>query len=291
MKYYDIVGAYLDNELEGEALRDFKTELATNPALNKELEFQQQLIEGIKENRMLDLKTRLDNIPVSGGAGAMTFGKIVSGVVILAGVGYGVFKIIGIDESSTQQPDIISEVVENRPDAIQPATEDEPNQNLSEEEAGRVQKETVITRKQDTVEDNAMEKLNSGDIITPDVPEPIDEFETDKISEDDIVVPSKNLGTMEYPDESNLEISIISNRRKYKFHYQVKTGQLILYGNFDEEPYQLLEINAGNDKHLYLYFKGKYYEIDKKTQEVAPLIKITNRKLISALNKLKDKSP
>ena len=136
-----------------------------------------------------------------------------------------------------------------------------------------------------------MEKLNTEDIITPDVPEPIDEFETDKISEDDIEVPSKNLGIMEYPNESNLEISIIRNKRKYNFHYQVKTDQLILYGNFDEEPYQLLEINVGNDKHLYLYFKGMYYEIDKKTQEVAPLIKITNRKLISALNKLKDKSP
>lgn len=291
MNYYDIVGAYLDSELEGEALRDFKTELTTNPALNKELEFQQQLIEGIKENRRLDLKTRLDNIPVSGGAGTITFGKIVTGVVILAGVGYGVFTIFGMDESSTQQPGIISEVVENSPDVIQNAPEDKTDQTLSKEESSSVKKETVIKREQDTAEDNTMEKLNTEDIITPDVPEPIDEFETDKISEDDIEVPSKNLGIMEYPNESNLEISIIRNKRKYNFHYQVKTDQLILYGNFDEEPYQLLEINVGNDKHLYLYFKGMYYEIDKKTQEVAPLIKITNRKLISALNKLKDKSP
>ncbi len=288
--YYDIVGAYMDNELEGEALRDFKDEIATNPALRKELEFQKQLIDGIKENRRLELKTRLDKILVSGGAGTMTIVKIVSGVVILAGIGYGVFTFLGMDESSTLAPETIPEIVEPGPDAIQPASEEEQGQNLTGEDAGSVKKETEITHFQDITEDNAMEKLNTEAIITPDVPEPIDEFDTDTISEDDIEVPSKNLGTMEYPDESNLEISIINTRRKYNFHYQVKTGQLILYGNFDEEPYQLLEINAGTDKHLYLYFKGKYYEINKKTEEISPLLEITNRTLISALNKLKDQN-
>jgi len=89
--------------------------------------------------------------------------------------------------------------------------------------------------------------------------------------------------------ESQLEIEIISNKRKYPFHYQVIEGRLLLYGDFSEEPYELLEISINSEKELYLFFKDKYYEIEETASEATPLQPVTNKSIVRELEKLKNK--
>jgi len=108
-------------------------------------------------------------------------------------------------------------------------------------------------------------------------------------AEEDLELPESALGSEEELADSNLEIEIITNKRKYPFHYQVIEGRLLLYGDFDEEPYELLEINVNSQKKLYLFFKKQYYEIEKDTTEISPLQGVSNKSLIRELEKIKNK--
>ena len=61
----EFVSGYLDNELSEVKHLEFENELLHNSELKEELNFQQDLINGIKEERRLKLKSRLDQIPVN----------------------------------------------------------------------------------------------------------------------------------------------------------------------------------------------------------------------------------
>jgi len=286
-KYYDLVGAYLDNELEGDQLDDFNKELTGNPDLKRELEFQQQLIEGIKASRRLELKSRLDNITVGRPSTTGSVIKILSGVVIVAGIGFGIYNFI-LKEEVPQQEIYISEadILEEPKQEEEPAV-NETGSNPVEEE--QIQEETPASERVKSVEIPPKQEAKSTEVITPDVPEPIEDFAPDNIDDEDLDVPSKNLGLTEAGVEPSLEVEIVSNRRRFDLHYQVLANRLILYGAFDEEPYQLLEINVNKEKQLYLYFKDRYYNLDRKASEITPLTEITNRSLIIELDKIKNK--
>lgn len=132
-------------------------------------------------------------------------------------------------------------------------------------------------------EDNTLENIE-----TPNVPQP-EAFEMENPAEEELELPETSLGTDEKPIESKFEIEIITNKRKYPFHYQVDSGRLLLYGDFDEEPYELLEINVNEEKKLYLYFKDQYYEIEESAAEITPLQKVSSKSMINELEKLKNK--
>jgi len=288
-KYYDLVGAYLDNELEGDHLDDFNKELTGNPDLKKELEYQHQLIEGIKANRRLELKSRLDNVTVGGPSTTGSVIKILSGAVIVAGIGFGIYNFI-LKEEDPQQ-----EIYTTEADIFEePKQEEEPvvietGSDPVEEEP--TQEETPASEGDKSVEFQPDQEVKSTEVIIPDVPEPIEDFATDNIDDEDLDVPSKNLGLTEAGAEPSLEVEIISNRRRFDFHYQVLEDRLILYGTFDEEPYQLLEINLNKEKQLYLYFKDRYYNLNRNANEITPLTEITNSSLIIELDKIKNKDP
>ena len=112
----------------------------------------------------------------------------------------------------------------------------------------------------------------------------------ENLSEEELELPETTLGSEEKPMESEFEIEIISNKRKYPFHYQVNSGRLLLYGDFDEEPYEFLEINVNEEKKLYLFFKDQYYEIEESATEITPLRRVSSKSLINELEKLKNKS-
>ena len=126
--YIEKVGAFLDNELDGDELVRFNEDLAQNPALVEELNFQKELIEGIKNNRRTELKARLDNVQIGNGFWSGTAVKLVSGVVIVAGIGYGIFELSNSPDSpdsnemqttevTSLDQDTSSEVPEQTPEA------------------------------------------------------------------------------------------------------------------------------------------------------------------------------
>ena len=83
---------------------------------------------------------------------------------------------------------------------------------------------------------------------------------------------------------ASIEVDINSAERKYKSHYQFANGKLILYGSFDNELYEIIEVNGQNSRSLFLYYKTGYSLLDESKKEVTLLKKITDPVLIQKLN-------
>ena len=278
--YFDLVGSYLDGELEPDQLQQFEQELERNPDLRQELGFHKELIEGIRANRMSELKARLDNVPVSGGGlSGGAIGKYIAGAVIVGGIGYGVVVLTDSPDSdlvpmetTTEQ---VTEAVEEPQPLVttQPAQEEDAPSTEVTEGNDEANEPTAVNQEQDSEEEAVM----------PSVPDPLEDFDSDVAAEEELDMPSTELTITEAPVKSNLEVEIITNKRRFDFHYQVVEDKLVLYGGFDEEPYELIEINTDSQQKLYLYFKSNYYAIERDALEIRPLDRINNTNLIQQL--------
>ncbi len=283
--YLEQVGAYLDGELIGDELTLFESELNSNQSLSSEVELQKELIEGIKAARKAELIARLENIPISSGAvstGVLT--KFIAGALILGGIGFGTYQFIKPEPQETiveKSLNPVKEIEEKIQDPIPSGKVEEktetksddttPNQSKVEEENEQV----VIKDETEFIPE----------IIVPVVPDPSEVI--DNVIEEDLEIPKAEIGTPDISENSTMEVEIVKHRR-FTFHYQVKGGKLILYGKFNEEPYQIIEINVNKEKQWYLYFKENYYSIDKDMSDITPLVPLTNESLVEELEKRKN---
>jgi len=285
--YFEQIDAYLDGELQGTELSAFESELASNESLATEISSQKELIEGINSYRSSQLIARFENLPVS--TGSITTGsiaKIVGSVIIIGSIGFGLFQWMTPEE-------VIA------PEAIVPITEDPIKKDITPKEVTE-QSETVEvvdakeqpketrTEPRKSVEkddDEPNEEAVSTPVVTPVVPNPI--LEDDSEVGEELEIPEAIIGNSDVTKKSGMEVDIISDS-KYAFHYKVVRSNLTLYGNFNEEPYQIIEINVNKEKHLYLYFKESYYSIDKTSNDITPLSPISNKSMILELEKRKN---
>src|SRR5690348_7043727 len=83
MENFDLIDDYLRGQLSGHEKEAFEKQLQADPSLQSEVDLQQQLIEGIKNARISELKTMLSQVPLTG---AMTSGVGLSAGQIAAGV-------------------------------------------------------------------------------------------------------------------------------------------------------------------------------------------------------------
>jgi hypothetical protein len=80
----------------------------------------------------------------------------------------------------------------------------------------------------------------------------------------------------------------IEKNRKYKLHYSYYENQLYLYGDFDKEPYELIDLKVTNNKGLYMYYQQKYYQLVDNTRSIAPLKEVKESDLIYKLEQLRN---
>ncbi|MEQ9307751.1 MAG: hypothetical protein RJQ14_27825, partial [Marinoscillum sp.] len=71
-------------------------------------------------------------------------------------------------------------------------------------------------------------------------------------------------------------------KKNESLKYKYFDGKLFLYGDFNDNPYEILEINGTTDRRLFLFYNKAFYsiEITDKIQELSP---IGNGKLIDEL--------
>src|ERR1043165_7040062 len=83
MENLDLIDNYLRGQLSGQEKEAFEKQLQVDPSLQSEVTLQHQLLEGIRKARVSQLKTTLNQVPVTG---AMTSGAGLSTMQIVAGV-------------------------------------------------------------------------------------------------------------------------------------------------------------------------------------------------------------
>lgn len=284
MKHIDKVAAYFDNELSEAERKDFLKELDSNPELKSEFVFQQQVVEGIQAVRKAELKAMLDNVPVAsvGTSSSSTIYKVLFGgaATILVGTGiYWYYFSSNTPAESVQEPVTIEYTNKEKTVEI-----DDSQIALEHKE---VENEEVLNSIEDKKqEEKATSKPTSTPKVNmPEMPSADDEFASQTLPEETLEIP-KTIRNASVNLNSKIDVEV-KMKKKYDFHYQFASGKLILYGNFDESLFEVLELNVQDESKLYLFYDSNYYYLSNKSGEIAELNAVKDQALKQKLENLR----
>lgn len=280
---------YLSGQMSPEEASLFESQLEVNPELQQEMNFQNDVIQGISQYRKLQLKSRLDAVNVSASWWTTlqysTVAQYIGGTILVALIGGGIYW--WADKWAVEE-------VENTPVEVEvPVTDNEPELTLiPKEETEKVEavktevSEETTPVKAETVriEESKTEKPGIKK-FTPNVKVPsagnVNEEKT--FTPDQLPVPAES--TSELEKNKPVDVEVIDTKTS-RIRYRYYSGKLFLYGNFTNEPYEILEINSTNGRSIYLYHLNAYYEILPSDKPVG-VREIVDEKLIQELSILR----
>jgi hypothetical protein len=278
MSNFELIDDYLANRLDAKERETFERQLGNDPALKSEVEIQRQIIEGIKQARVAELKAMLSKVPVSGGGAQIEFSvlRIAAGVIIagvLTAAAYYYFNPSDFPPIDNAAADV------TQSDKVIPK-EDKPESSIIEPETEKVG--PAATPEDQNEKDK---KVKSKEESTKPVVKP-------KI---DLVDPSADLQEDEQPGDeqpsvnnrsdispAHVQVEMDSSNKKYDFHYQFSDSKLMLYGSFDRSLYEVLEINSG-EHAVFLYYKNNFYLLDESKEDITRLTPIQDQTLLKKL--------
>lgn len=304
IKRTEIIDAYLRNELDSEELQAFEGQLAGDPTLREELDFQQQVIKGLGEFRKSELKSRLTAINVSvpwwevGQLVSPGLMKLTGAIVTATFIGTGIYYFNATsDEVPEVQPTVfesdLSSVVASTTPVFEESSKDIPQVVLSSEEeevkplaldeasSPEVADAEVSEVKVSPLVSDEDESLQSGEFLPEvDIPNPgIGQEESQFTSESAKIPLASNADIISSADEIDIKTS---QRSSEEIRYKYYDGKLHLYGNFKKNPYEIIEINSPRSKMVYLYHNNRYFKL-LTTDKVVALPQITDQVLIQEL--------
>lgn len=293
MSNLELIDAYFGNEMTEAEMQAFEKRLQQEPELNKEFEFQRDIVDAIKKERAAELKAMLDKVPVGGGTtGTFTMGKIVSTAAIVGIVALGVYYFWPAEETPVEtKPETevttITPAQDNQTGKVGPAIEEEEPliaENKEEEE------KAVGKASEKVVEEKPEETSKNPTVTEPEInkPEPVPTFDTQEDLNDSLEAPGGNLVTKPDEDHTTLDVEIDNTHKNFSFHYQFKSGKLYLYGSFDKGLYEILEINSKEGKTLFLYYKDKFYPLRTNQLKIVPLEPVKESTLVEKLEKARE---
>ena len=277
MSNFDHIDNYLTNRLSGEEKIAFEKQLEADPTLKQQLEFQQQIVHGVKQARIAELKAMLNNVPVSAVSTSATIGKIGIAIVTAGLIGTALYYTY-FDSEDILVPELQEEIVSEPPATPQPiviekAPDEEPesseSQNATSSQNEVIQK--VVPKTSAPIRKPTIEVVDpSADLLTDNEEVTLNPSESRSVS------------------VSQLEVEADNSNKKYNFHYQFVSGKLMLYGSFDKSLYEILEIN-GSTHSIFLYYKDSYYLLDEKKTEITKLSPVEDSALIRLLKEYRNK--
>jgi hypothetical protein len=277
MKNFDKVEAYFNNELSDSEKNDFLREVDTNAELKAEYNFQNEVVNGIKNARKAELKAMLNNVPVTS-IGTSTSGlyKLLAGGVATLMVGTASWYYFNASPTSEV-------VTQNNVVEVVPETKGEEN-TVSIEEKVVVDEFTEFTKEGSN--STTTEATNNLPIVnTPNLPNSEDTFENKTLPEENLDIPD-NISNADINLSTKVDVEI-KLKKKYSFHYQYSKGKLVLYGNFEEGLFEILELNKESNVEVYLYYKANYYFIKDTSKSIQPLKSVNDKSLKIKLDRLR----
>ena len=271
MENFEKLEAYFNNELNDSEKSDFLREIESNTELKSEYNFQNEVINGIKEARKAELKAMLDNVTI------ISVSTVSTGLMKILAVGTATLIVgtaIWYYYNTTTPLEIDNE---NTLIEIAPLTE---NDSLIKNETEELKKENdSITITEESGKTNTTKIVNNDNptIITPVLPSSADEIISQSLPEENLEIPNDiSKANINLASKVDIEIKL---KKKYSFHYQYSQGKLILYGNFEEDLFEILELNKENEVEIYLYYKSNYYYIEDKSDSIIPLKSVKSERL------------
>ncbi|MCX2745249.1 hypothetical protein OO013_15330 [Mangrovivirga sp. M17] len=298
----NIIDDYLMGNLSAADRMAFEKKMAADPELQNEVSVQKDIIKGLEQVRVQQLKARLNKIPVSSSAWYQTTsGKVALGVSLLVAILLGALLFnLGDDNNITSSdPVVINDQIISTPeeaDELTPTKEDNTD-IISEEE------DNEIPQLAEGKEKERKEDITQKPVIKPEA-DKSETFITEKTENNNLVTEEKLDSEKEIAnkvDETAETASEASDYNPYRlieiettkgsrfgFHYRFYENKLSLYGDFGgERPYEILEINNDNIRGLFLYYEGQFFELDT-TQVAVPLKPLDNTEVVQDLMEIKN---
>lgn len=288
-KYRNLLDGYFEGTLSTSEETALMKRLTTDAELKSEFEFQKDIINTIKDTRRFELKNRLDNIHIKWYHNISNSWKIAATATVITVSTLTAYYLIDRQEDIKNRIDLAQQEMimeESTPNIIE--IPNMPDSRVAEETAdiAKPYREPVVEAKNNNLSDQA-DKTNERtvEVVVPDVIEDfeeVDDIDMENVTAGDIT----NITPTREDMNSSVEIRSVIHK-KYTFHYSFSGGMLTLYGNFEDIPYEILEINSASGKSFYLKYKDQFYNI-VNTTEITPLNPVTNETLINELKIVKE---
>ncbi|MEO0552888.1 MAG: hypothetical protein AAF149_06805 [Bacteroidota bacterium] len=282
MDNLELIDAYLREEMDSSQKSSFEKKLASDPDLKGQFEFQSKIVAGIKEARKMELKAMLDQVAV-GGFQSISLGKTAATFLVAGLVVWSIYYFNRAPEEQQFLP--IAQESESAEDLII------ENEVISEPATEKTEKESTVDQQADQLSTDTQRtgsaNINEGEpvISEPKInkPELISDFEGDGSDADSLLAPGSVAVNGETKELSSIDVSVDNTKKKFTFHYQFKNGRLFLYGDFSSDLYEILEFNTDRKKALFLFYKGKFYDLDGKNERIVELKTVKNKALVAKL--------
>ena len=280
-KDLELLDNYLAGRLDSTERQAFEHRLKTDPNLKGELEFQQQLVEGVKKARIAELKAMMNNVPVPSVHGTETAtvaSKIALWTIVAGIVATSVYFFVIKDERSNQ-------------DAGQDARPTEEQQEVKAEET------VVPDDSQEPVREEAPvvsgEKASSEEkpLKSPATPkkkessssEPAINVYDPTAETEELSIQLEEGKTPTLSKTPSIAVEVDSQNKKYDFHYQFRDNTLTLFGPFEKNLYEIMEFFNDDKRTMFLYYQENFYLLKDDSEKMKPLGLIQDPALIKKL--------
>lgn len=279
MSNFELIDDYLTDKLNEQDRKSFEQQMISDPALKADVELQKEIIQGLKAARIAELKAMLNKIPVASPTIYFSPLRIAAGLIGTAVLATGLYfyfdKNSGLNpnQASSSLVDSIRQTEQNNDEIKIDSVVDELKIEVPTDNNKAKGSDGEIKKNDKAVIPDSKENKPVIDLIDP----------TDETTENEVSV-EKAVTSNTTISVARIEVNVISSERKLKSHYQFAKGKLILYGNFDNGIYEIIEVNAEKSRSLFLYYKTSYFLLDDSKKEVTPLKEISDPVLVQKLN-------
>lgn len=272
---FELLDDYLGNRLGAEEKAVFEQRLEADPELKSEFQLQQQLINSIRNARARELKSMLQNIPVSTipHGGTSFVAKIAAGTIIAGAIATGIYWYTRTNDDATTPQRTLPQATEQETTVEEQKSVDEGS--VADQKPAS---DIVIERQpaKNTQDNNTVSPESKPTI---EVYDPTEEAEgtDDHVGQVDSQPPSAGKAG------PSVSVTVDKTNSEYGFHYQFKDGKLFLYGPFERNLYEIMEFFSGEKRTIFLYHKEKYFLLKEDGEDIRQLSELTDPALVKKL--------
>jgi hypothetical protein len=255
----DFIDNYLSGKRSQEKALQFEQDLAAEPTMQQEVDFQKNVVEGIKTFRKTELKSRLNAIDISTVRSSSVWNKVgIAASTILISGAIGLY-IANNDNPITVEVPMVTKKVEVK---TQPSNQikevatvietKEPAENILLNEELNPKKET-----QKNIVDEAPVSSVSFENRLPNMAANASDIEID-----DQLDSEKNITNSSVKFEES-GIKVFPENKKNRFHYKYDgKNVLVQIAKYTDSTPAVL-IDFPDKKEVFLNYKGVFYKLDK----------------------------
>jgi hypothetical protein len=282
MELQEKIDQYLLDQLSPADKAKFEQLIAGDSHLKSEVALQQSVVAALGNTSSLQLKSRLQKIPVSMAStgNALRLKWIGAAAITTVAAGLIIFLLTGQEKASDSSASQQTSSAESK-EVIAETTE-KPVTLTTESQTAAVVEQKAVEKKQKATSSSASaanelkafdNSANFNDTETGNVTTP---------NADNSSAPANTLYTETNNKLSNLSVNVDTSNPKDK-SYQFTGSKLTLFGDFSDKPYELLELNNKGQKNLFLSYNNEYYELIWGQMKKTPLKKVSNKETLAKL--------